>query len=390
MSDPRRLAASTHEVLQELRVGCDELLAMKEELHRHSEAAVQASENRFRVFMDNTPALVFIKDEDGRYVYLNRALERFIQTPAGELLGKTNFDRLPEETARQLRQNDLQVLASGQPQQFVEVVPTSDGRLHYEIVVKFPLTDDNGRRLLAGVAIDFTERKQAEEELARSREQLRALAAHLETAIEAERTHIAREIHDHLGQALTGLKMDLGWLSDRLPSQLPSGTEAPLHRKIQSMSQLIDGTIQAVRQLSSELRPAMLDDLGLEPAIEWQVQHFQDNTGIACAFTWRVDGLELDRVRATALFRILQEALTNIARHAGASHVDVRLQEQDGALLLEISDDGCGIKPEAMADVQSLGLVGMRERAHLLGGHVQIRGRPGLGTSVVVTIPLCQ
>ena len=237
---------------------------------------------------------------------------------------------------------------------------------------------------------EIAERKRVEELLSASHGQLRALASNLETALEEERIHIAREIHDDLGQALTGLKIDLGWIGDRLldADEAEPKDITALQQKIEVMSAYIDDSIQMVRSLATELRPAMLDDLGLEPAIEWQVGQFQEHTGISCAFTARIFDLDLDQNKATAVFRILQEALTNVARHACASHVDVRLLCRDKELTLEVTDDGRGITPGEIAGMRSLGLLGMEERAHLLGGDIRITAPAQAGTTVMLRLPL--
>ncbi len=251
------------------------------------------------------------------------------------------------------------------------------------------IIDESGQAVrVFGTAQDITERRQAEEELAKSREQLRALAAHLESAQEKERARISREIHDELGQVLTGLKMDLAWLDRRLPDTADDPSSAPLREKITAMSHQLDATIQSVRQIATELRPGVLDRFGLKAAIEWQTQEFQKRAGIRCTFVSKVDELNLDQERSTAVFRILQEALTNIARHAGATRVKVTLQERAGHLILEVKDNGRGIAPADMANSKSLGLVGMQERAFLLGGDLKIRSHKG--TTVTVQIPLAK
>ena len=169
---------------------------------------------------------------------------------------------------------------------------------------------------------DITERKKAEEQLKGSTEQLRALSAHLQSVREEERTLISREIHDELGQELTGLKMDLSWLVKRL-----SKNQKSLISKTESMLKLVDSTIQTVRRISSELRPGVLDDLGLIAAIEWQAQDFENRTGITCDFSSSVEEIGLDRDRSTAVFRIFQETLTNVSRHAKATRVKISLEE---------------------------------------------------------------
>jgi len=215
---------------------------------------------------------------------------------------------------------------------------------------------------------------------------MRVLAAHLESVREEERTRIAREIHDELGQLLTGLKLDLAWFATRLPSD-PEYMRA----KVRTMSGLVDDTIKSVRRIATELRPGILDDLGLTAAIEWQTQEFQTRTGIRCEFVVKqgngMDGME-DPEKRTALFRILQETLTNVARHAHATEVVVALQEDSTAYELCVKDNGRGITDAEIAGRKSLGLLGIRERARLLGGEVHIIGRPGSGIAISVRIPL--
>jgi PAS domain S-box-containing protein len=230
---------------------------------------------------------------------------------------------------------------------------------------------------------DVTERMQAEKELASSREALRNLSAHLQKVREEERTRIAREIHDELGQALTALKIDLAWLKNRLAAD-----QKPLHTKIRQMSNLADATIETVRRISTELRPGLLDDLGLAAAIEWQAADFQNRSGILCTAALPSGEVELERDLATALFRILQETLTNVARHAGATQVAIRLEEGEERIVLSVADNGRGITKRQSADEGAFGIIGMRERAHLWGGELRIAGRRDVGTTVTVAIPL--
>lgn len=214
-------------------------------------------------------------------------------------------------------------------------------------------------------------------------EQLRSLSAHLQSAREAERTRIAREIHDELGQSLTALKMDLSWLDRRL-----SKNQNDLSDKITSMTDLVDHTIRTVQRISSELRPGLLDDLGLTAAIEWQAEVFQDRTGIGCNTVFHPEELVLDRHRSTEIFRIFQETLTNIVRHAEASQVDVSLTKNNGQVTLMIQDNGKGITETQLADRNAFGLMGMRERAISLGGTISFSGQSNAGTTVEVNIPL--
>ncbi len=229
-------------------------------------------------------------------------------------------------------------------------------------------------------------RDRAEEALRKSKEQLRTLAIHLQSIREDERARISREIHDELGQTLTALKMDLLWLRGKLEAQ--GGAVTPLLQTINSMVGLIDSLIQTIRRISTELRPRVLDDLGLIAAIEWQTNEFRSRMGIACRFTSTVEELDLDKDRATAVFRILQETLTNVARHAKATHVEIRLDIKDRVLVLEVKDNGIGIVEDALDKITSLGLLGMKERALVFGGEVNFHGIPGSGTTVAIRIPV--
>lgn len=231
---------------------------------------------------------------------------------------------------------------------------------------------------------EIAERSLVEHQLRESEKNLRALTAHLQCIREEEQTRIAREIHDELGQALTGLKMDLTWMTGRLPQD-----QKPLIEKADSMFNLIDTTIRSVRRISSGLRPEVLDEIGLAAAVGWQVRDFQVRTGIRCAVNLPPAGIDLDQERSTAAFRIFQELLTNVARHAGATRVDVVMRLDKGGLKLEVQDNGKGITAAEIQSPKSLGLLGMRERAFLFGGEVQIMGSHGKGTTVTVSIPLC-
>lgn len=233
------------------------------------------------------------------------------------------------------------------------------------------------------------QRKQAEEQLTRSHEQLRRLAAHLESVREEERIGIAREIHDELGLALTVLKMDLVWIGKRVFSEDLTAFRTQLLEKIQSITKRVDDTVRSVQKISSELRPDVLDHLGLVAAIEWQARDFQTRMGlITCEFTNNPDQIPLDRDRATAMFRIFQGILTNVARHAAATRVDVRLYQAAGHVVLEVKDNGKGITEAEITSPKSLGLVGMRERVLRWGGEVRIRGVRQQGTTVTVRLPL--
>jgi signal transduction histidine kinase len=226
------------------------------------------------------------------------------------------------------------------------------------------------------------ERRRAEEQLKLSHEQLRSLSVYLQHVREEEQIRIAREVHDELGQSLTGLKLQLIWLSGRLPKNA-----GDLLEKTRSMSAHIDETIHAVRRIATELRPGILDTAGLLAAIEWQATEFQRQTGIQCNVKASIPDTLWDQDLNTAFFRIFQEALTNVIRHAKATKVSVKLAESDGQLVLEVKDNGRGISEAEINNTKSIGLLGIRERVSLLGGELRVIGRPGKGTTVRVRIP---
>jgi PAS domain S-box-containing protein len=259
-----------------------------------------------------------------------------------------------------------------------------DGASIWVLVNGRAVRDAAGRvRYCEAFVQDITEPKHAAEEIADSRRRLRNLSRRLHEVAEQERKRIAREIHDDLGQPLTALRMDLAWLSARLAPDA-----APLLAKARAMEQVVDDTIDRVRDIATQLRPAVLDDLGLVPAIEGEAEALERRSGLRCELDLPHDTTRLDEQRATTLFRVLQEVLTNVARHAGAKLVRIHLRVTPGEIALEVSDDGRGITESEAANRRSIGLLGMRERVAAWGGEFGILGCPGGGTRVTVCLPL--
>ncbi len=256
--------------------------------------------------------------------------------------------------------------------------------LRWLVAIGRTICNDDGVAVrMTGFTFDITERKLAEKELQRTLGQVRTLSRRLEVVREEERTRIARELHDELGVRMACLKMDLS----RMQSMRGDASPAKLEEKILSMTEQVDTTIAAVQGLVAELRPGVLDDLGLVAAIEWQCRDFERRSGIRCVCFSKEEEIRLDSAKATAAFRICQEALTNILRHAAAKEIRVRLELVDRQLLLDIQDDGQGISPEKVGDVRSFGLLGMCERADAVGGVLRIVGLPGVGTTVTLRLP---
>ena len=211
---------------------------------------------------------------------------------------------------------------------------------------------------------------------------MRRLAIHLQSAREEERKRIAFEIHDELGYALTALKLDLAWLVKKMNVK-----DENLVDKSKTMSELIDTTIQKVRSISTQVRPSILDHFGLTAAIEWQTNEFQKRTGIRCKLIIEPKEMIFEDPYATAIFRIFQETLTNISRHARATRVEVSFTESGDNIVLRVTDNGIGMDMDSKTHQKSLGLIGIRERSHFIGANVEIISKPGSGAQVLLTIP---
>jgi PAS domain S-box-containing protein len=263
---------------------------------------------------------------------------------------------------------------------------TADGRrIDVELVSNIDQVDN--QKVIQCTIRDITARKRTEWLERIYKDQLRALSARIETMREEERTRISREIHDELGQMLTGIKMDLRWMEHRLDDFGEDRRVNPILDKLVVTTELTDATIKIVQRIAAELRPGVLDKLGLSMALQYEVDRFQERTDIACRLMVPDEMLPLRLEAATAFFRIFQEALTNVARHAKATAVEAELQPEADGCRLEIRDNGQGMAEVDLTDVKSLGLLGMQERAALLGGGVSFAPRPGGGTVVTVRIP---
>jgi PAS domain S-box-containing protein len=363
---------------------------------RRAEEALRRSEYLYRTVASNIPSgAVALFDRELRFIVVDGAgVFDAAGVPKEILVGKTMREILPAETWEGLDPLCRSAL-EGRP---AKAEVPSRGRIYF--VHALPIPDENGVSMGMLVALDITERKSAENEVRRMNEylerrvaertaqleaayhHLQALSAHLQSVREEEQARVAREIHDELGQALTGLKFELSRLALQL-RDLPGD----LSSKVTGLAGVVDETIHNVRRISSELRPAILDDLGLVAALEWHAEEFEKRTGITCTLKAPRQRLDVGPDLGIALFRICQEALTNVARHARAKVVRIELTRTRDHIVLEVRDDGAGIREAALTDVRSLGLLGMRERARAFGGEVVIRGASGQGTQVMVRIP---
>jgi PAS domain S-box-containing protein len=357
-----------------------ELKRAREELERRSqdlERQVRKRTREINSIIKHTPAIVYLKDKDAFYKMVNPRYEELFGVKNKEILGKSDYDIFPLEVAERFRARDLEILRERRPWQGEETIPQEDG-LHTYLSVKFPLFDEQGEVSgLCGISTDITELKKAQE-------QMRRFSGSILASQEKERAAIARELHDELGQVLTALRMDAVWLLDRVKERDPKAAE-----RASAMCQLIDNTIDEVRALATRLRPGVLDDLGLIEALEWYTSEFKRRTGIACTFKHR-NVPRVENLIATAAYRIAQEAMTNVARHSFASQMHVTLQVKDGVLMLTVVDNGCGFDVRKLADSDCLGLAGMRERASLVGGSLEVHSQPGQGTRVCFKLPFSE
>ena len=363
--------------------------AMSTRQGKQTEEELRVSEQRLRILFEYAPDAYFLHDLQGRFVDGNRASEEMVGYRREELIGKSYLE------SNLVSQEDLAKVgtllaqsARGEATGPDEItLNRRDGSRRTVEVRTYPIRV-LAQVLVLGIARDITERKRAEEQLRESREQFRALAARLQAVREEERARFAREIHDVLAQELTLLKLDCMWLRRRLSQPLDEAGQRILKGETDKMVEAIDRAMESVQRIAAELRPVVLDTLGLCAAIEWLAKDFQTRTQIACQAIVPEGPLALDLDRSTALFRIFQEGLANVARHAAATQVQARLEWQPGEIVLTVQDNGCGIPAPKLDDPHSVGLRGMHERAQLLGGHCQVSGSPGQGTTIQVRLPL--
>lgn len=350
---------------------------------KRAKEVLRQSEEHLRLIIDTITAMAWTVRPDGAVDFINQqwldytglSFEAEIEQPTRVIH--------PEDLPR-VMERWLPELAAGESHEDEMRLRRADGEYRWFLVRTVPLRDERGGIVKwFGTSTEIEDRKQAEDALRCSLDELRALAARLKSVREEERTRVARQIHDELGQALTGIKLE----SASLIRELPAEAKQQANRAA-SIAKLADETVQAVRRIATERRPGILDDLGLAAAVEWVTEEFQARTGTKVQLTLTGVDLAVDRERATALFRILQEILTNVARHANATQVNVRLVKEGGSLILEAHDNGKGIGKQDLSSGRSLGILGMRERGLLLGGELAVWGSSAEGTTVLVRVPL--
>jgi PAS domain S-box-containing protein len=352
--------------------------------------ALDATQARLAAIVDSAMDAIITVDESQHIVLFNHAAEQVFRCRREEVLG-TSLDRFLPARFRAAHHGHVEQFGrTGVTSRRMGDVTTlwalrADTGEEFPIEASISQATEGERRFYTVILRDITLRKQYEDEITRRQDELRALSAQVLEAREEEKTRIARELHDELGQLLTALKMDLGWVQERIP-----GGDPDLSAKAAKMGETLNRTVTSVRRIAADLRPLMLDDLGLPDATAWLVEDFAQRSGVKCDFQMAL-GEELaglERNLANTVYRALQESLTNIARHAQARNAWVLLAADGDGIRLEIEDDGCGITADDLAKSRSLGLKGMRERVSYAGGTLEVGRAPRGGTRVTLRVPL--
>jgi PAS domain S-box-containing protein len=353
---------------------------------KKSEIELRESESKFKMLFNSANDAVFVtqlsqEKSYGDFIEVNEVAcvrlgytkEEFLQLSPSAIVSQKNMYEFNLNMERLLKEGHV----------IYDLVHKAKDKKLIPVEINSHLFLYNDRPTVLSIARDITERKQAEEKLKRTSKLLRELATHLQSVREEERTMIAQEIHDELGQVLTALKIHISLLANKLNTN-----QEPLKEKINSLSNMIDASVESVQKISSKLRPGILDELGLIAAIEWQAEEFMKLTNIKCSLVLPKQEIELEKNKSTAIFRIFQESLTNIARHSEAKNVVISLLNHQRNIYLEIQDNGKGITQDQIKDFKSLGIHGMEERAMVFGGQVYLEGISGKGTTVKVEIPI--
>ena len=332
------------------------------------------SEERYRTLIERITDGFIALDTSWRYTYMNEKAGQLAKRDPKSMIGKNVWEEFPDAVGSDTYLAFHQALKE---QRFISKIDYYAPHSLWQENNIYPSTE--------GISVfirDITNRKKADDDILQANRELHELSSHLQTIREQERIRISREIHDELGQQLTGLKMDMHWLQKQIPDE-----NTLVKEKISGIVTLIDETVKSVRRIAADLRPSMLDDLGLIAALEWHAQETGRRSEIDISFHSPLQLIQLPVDMTTGIFRIYQELLTNAIRHAGARHIDSSLRSENGWLLLQVKDDGRGMDPLASASVKTLGWVGIKERTHILGGTVDFFTEKGKGTEVLVSVP---
>lgn len=334
---------------------------------KETEVALRESQARFAAFMEDSPALAFMKDEEGRYAYFNPPLGRLLGRSLDDMLGKTDAEWLPEHVVRQFRNTDQEVLDLQKPIRRMESIPLRDGTTRHWLAVKFPFVDGSGRRYVGGVSVDVTDERRLEKQIL--------------SAGEREQQRIGRDLHDGLGQHLTAIELMCQSLREDLASHSPS-----FEKQAAQICLFLRETIAQARNLSHGLSPVALESGGLVEALDKLARNTNSLAGLKCRFTCLASLPVADDEVAGHLYRISQEAVNNALKHGRPSNIELELSHRNGLLRLSVSDNGIGL-PKGNEPGSGMGLEVMRYRANVIGGSLSIESSPGKGVSVVCSLP---
>jgi PAS domain S-box-containing protein len=334
-------------------------------------------------FLDVAPNPILIIAPDTSITYVNPAFEELTGFTSEELVTmRFPHPWWPEESAEEVKAF-LEDAFRRDKRKVERLLQKKNGE-QFWVEINSTLVKEKGKvKYLLANWVDITERNQFMEQLKKYGEQLRDLTAHMESVREKERLRISRDLHDELGQVLIALKIDASWLSDNL-----SDSPRLSHEKLQSMIKMIDTSLDVVRRVCAELRPRLLDELGLVAAVEWLAEQFQESSHITCNVRASLDDSDFNDDMCVSIFRICQQALINVFRHSSASSVTISLKQENGSILLNIHDNGKGITKEQILNPKSFGLIGMQERTKYIGGEFRISGSKSRGTRIEITIPV--
>jgi len=348
---------------------------------KYAETELRRQKNLMWQVIDMDPNMIFVRDAAGRFLLANQAIADLYAVTIQQLVGKTSGELKPDQqVVPGFLGSDRDVIENGREVTSTEAVVMPDGMQHWFLIIKRPLLQPDGSINTLGIAADISELKMSGIRLDESYKELQRLALHLENVRAEERTQIARNLHDEMGATLAALKMRIAWLASKLPDGMPHLATEASH-----ISDLVSDGIKTVRRVVSDLRPNLLNDVGLIAAVRDYANRFQRDTEIKCSVVLPETDFTLNENQSVTIFRIVQESLSNVARHAKAGKVDILFSLNGEALQVQIEDNGIGF--DAARKERSFGLIGVKERALMIGGEATIESEPGTGTRVSLRVP---
>ncbi len=368
-----------------------DLTKLKETEENYKRLYIENEEllQRLQLHLERIPLAYLIIDKDFKIKFFNPEAEKVFGYTNKEVKGKDPYEFLIPESSKPLVEEKRKRWMMGDMNaNGINENITKDGRIILCEWYNTPILDEDGNLVeVISMGIDVTEREKSKEELINSEQKLRALASHLQSVREEERAAIARELHDELGQILTSVKMNLMMMSKQVIQEDESFDKTIFENEIQSMNEMIEHSVRRLKKLISELRPEVLDNLGLIPAVEWLVEQFISRSGIKVNYSPKIKNIDLPKDKQLNIYRIIQESLTNVLRHSQANEINLNIFESDNNICIEIKDNGRGFSPDNLDPLHSIGITGMKERALTFGAKLKIESLPGSGTSVLLSVP---